>query len=125
MSEPSIDPGLLAAFRRAVRNKIARDLEREEDEARELRAAVMAKLSPALAHARAGGLCEDAWLFGSFAWGTPRDASDIDLLVAGCSDPDALGGRLMMATSRAVHVVPMEQAPASLKERVLAEGTRL
>lgn len=123
-SSPSDDP-LLRAFARRVRETVARDLERERAESELLRQTVLPKVRDGIAEARARGDCGEAWLFGSFAWGQPGERSDLDLLVSGCSDPDALAGRLWRACGRAVHVIDRAHAPPALVQRVLAEGLRL
>ena len=122
---PAIDPVLLTGFREAVRAKIRRDLEQEEATARTLREQVLPGVRQAIASARASGLCTRVWLFGSFAWGRPSDRSDVDLLVEGCADPDRLGGLVALRCGRDVHVIEWEQAPESLRTRVLEQGTVL
>jgi predicted nucleotidyltransferase len=112
-------------LRAAVRAKIARDLERERAEAEERRARVREALPAALADAREQGLCEAAWLFGSYAWGTPGERSDVDLLVDACPDPEHLAAIVARATGTEVHVIDLRDAPEGLRERALAEGEPL
>jgi predicted nucleotidyltransferase len=119
------DPELYRAFRRAVRAKIAHDLEAEAEAAAERREDVRALLGPVLQQARDRGLCRAAWLFGSYAWGEPGERSDVDILAEACTDPEAVASIVGRATGKDVHVVPLEDAPASLRERVLAEGEPL
>jgi predicted nucleotidyltransferase len=124
-SPKDTDPELYRAFCRAVRRKIARDLETEAASPAERRERVRVVLGRALEQARDRGLCRAAWLFGSYAWGEPGERSDVDILAEECTDPEALASIVGRATGTDVHVVPLEDAPASLRERVLAEGERV
>lgn len=112
-------------FRRRVIAGIEADLTREEEEAEALRGSVVPAVAERVAEARREGRCERAWLFGSFAWGEPTERSDVDLLVERCADPDALAAEVWRHVERAVHVVELERAPASLVERVLESGKAL
>jgi predicted nucleotidyltransferase len=112
-------------FARAVRAKIESDIEREGALAAERRAGVLPKVARALIEARRAGLCGDAWLFGSYAWGAPGERSDVDLLVEEARDPDAIASVVGGACGLDVHVVERERAPASLVKRALAEGRRM
>ena len=103
----------------------ARDLESERGRAEALRARGVESARAALAEARRQGLCGAALLFGSYAWGEPTAGSDLDLLVAGCADPDWLAALVARTTGTEVHVVCAETAPASLRDRALAHGTKL
>lgn len=114
-----------ATLRRRALEVIESDLAREAEQAEVLRNIVVPVVVEALAKARREGRCERAWLFGSFAWGRPNERSDIDLLVEGCDDPDALAAEVWRRVERAVHVVALERAPESLVRRVLAEGRPL
>jgi predicted nucleotidyltransferase len=118
-------PASWAVFREAVRRKIARDLEEESAAGEALRRRVLPAVARAVAEARAQGRCREAWLFGSYVWDTPRERSDVDLLVAGCDDAMGLAGDVGKATGRDVHVVRFETAEAGLRERVLREGRPL
>lgn|GEM_PF-1875312 len=118
------DP-LLRAFRQRVRETMARDLERERAEAEALRSEVLCKLRDAIGAERGRGECTEVWLFGSFAWGTPTERSDVDLLVKGCKNPDGLAGRLWLACGRPAHVLDFATAPQSLVDRAMAEGLAL
>ena len=104
---------------------IEADLRREEAEESALRTEVTATTSALIADARRRGVCGQAWLFGSFAWGRPEPRSDVDVLVEGCADPDALAAELWQATGRPAHVIEREKAPASLLERVYQDGKPL
>ncbi len=114
--------GLHRAFRDAVRAKVEGELERERSSAAARRERVLRALGPALARARNDGLCTSAWLFGSYAWGTPGERSDIDLLVDGCDDPERLASLVGQETGTEVHVVQTSSAPPSLRDRAIAEG---
>lgn len=117
-----MDRELYRAFRRAVRAKIQRDLDREQAAAAARRARVRQALGPALEQARSRGLCASAWLFGSYASGSPGQRSDVDLLLERCEDPESVASIIGRATGTDVHAIALEDAPASLRERVLAEG---
>jgi predicted nucleotidyltransferase len=117
------DASLLAAFRRRVDEVIARGLEEEQRAAELLRNSVLAAIRPAIEAARAEGLCGKVWLFGSFAWGSPGERSDVDLLVEG--DDAEVGWRVSRVCPREVHVLRTKDAPASLLSRVLADGVPL
>ncbi len=118
--EPTLDD-----FRTAVRAVIARDLEREAEAAAALRADLVPKVERVVAEARVAGLCGRAWIFGSFAWGSPCEASDVDLLVERCADPFRLASLVAGACGREAHVVDLETAPAGLRDRVIAEGLQV
>jgi predicted nucleotidyltransferase len=120
-----LDPELLRAFREAVRAKIARDLAGEEAAVVARRLRVRPAIERGVAQARAEGLLSAAWLFGSYAWGEPGERSDVDLLVEGCHDPFLVAGVVGQLTGTEVHVVCLEDAPESLRERVLTEGVKL
>ncbi|MBI5480602.1 MAG: nucleotidyltransferase domain-containing protein [Deltaproteobacteria bacterium] len=120
-----LDPELLRAFREAVRAKIARDLAGEDAAAAERKQRVRAAVERGLAQARGEGLLRAAWLFGSYAWGQPGERSDVDLLVEGCRDPLRVASVVGRITGTEVHVVCVEDAPESLRERALTEGVKL
>lgn len=66
-------------------------------------------------------------LFGSLARGEPRLESDVDLAVEGLA-PEvyfAAVGDVMAALGCSIDLVRMEEAPASLAERIAAEGKPL
>lgn len=114
---------LLAAMRERVRAKIRKDIAREVAAADALRAAVVPVVATTVTAAREAGHCRRVWMFGSFVWGRPTDASDIDLLVEG--DPDEVAYLVGRATSRDVHAHALAGAPASLIERCVADGLSL
>jgi predicted nucleotidyltransferase len=114
---------LLRAFRLRVDEKILADLAAEERTAQTLRQEVLASLGRAVQRAREDGWRGRVWLFGSFAWGQPNERSDIDLLVEG--DERTLARRVSELVRREVHALKLAEAPASLKERVLADGLAL
>lgn len=64
------------------------------------------------------------WLFGSLAWGGIHPHSDVDLAVEGMSgvSADRLMAELWEVLGARVEVVAMEQAPPSLRDRILADG---
>lgn len=112
------------SFRQAVCAQIAADLAREARESEELRAAVVPMVRSAVAAARARGDCGRVILFGSFAWGAPGEASDIDLLIEDERD-GRLSREVIASTSRLVHAISWPEAPESLRERALREGISL
>lgn len=59
----------------------------------------------AVAALRAKGKLSRAWLFGSYAWGQPTAASDLDVMVEGTDDPFALAAEIGAAVKLDVHVV--------------------
>jgi predicted nucleotidyltransferase len=119
-----MEPDLKQAFRRRVLEVIEEDLAREADAAARRRSSVLPQVVRTIARARAEGRVSRAWLFGSFAWGSPGERSDVDVLVES-ADPDALAADLFQATERPAHVVELERAPTELVERVLRDGTPL
>jgi predicted nucleotidyltransferase len=64
------------------------------------------------------------WLFGSLAWGTPHEASDIDLAVEGLPRDDLFHamGELLAVAPVSVDLVRIEEAPPGLVRRVRIEG---
>jgi predicted nucleotidyltransferase len=116
---------LLTAFQRAARAKITRDLERERAEAEACRGEALGPLREAVSRLRSAGRCDRVWLFGSYAWGAPTAASDLDLLIETQDDPFALAAEIGVATRRMVHVVPYGSAPRTLIERATSEGVPL
>ena len=113
-------------MRARVRATIAADLERERATAEALREQVQPRLRQAVADARADGIVTGrVWLIGSFAWGQPTAASDVDLLVEACDDRDALAARVSRRVDRDVDVVPLGQADPALVPHLLREGVPL
>jgi len=119
------DPDLVRAFGRAVRAHFDEELTKERGQAEARRATVLPGVRAALERARADGLCGDAWLFGSYAWGEPGERSDIDLLVKDCADPFMVASLVGRVCGRDVHIIEMSEAPPSLKERVQESGVPL
>ena len=117
-----MERALLIAFRERVLAGIREQLARESASAETRRAEVVPIVFSAIARARSEGRCGRAWLFGSFAWGSPQERSDVDVLVEGCAEPDSLAGEIWRVADRPVHVVEIERAAPSLVERVLSEG---
>lgn len=67
------------------------------------------------------------WLFGSLVQGNPSSDCDVDLAVEGLKPNqyfDALA-ELMRLFGVRVDLVPVEKAPSSLRDRILAEGAEL
>ncbi len=125
MSPRVPDPELVRAFGRAVRAHFEQEVAKEREQAEARRAAVLPGVRGAIARARAEGLCAEAWLFGSYAWGQPGERSDVDVLVDGCPDPFVVASLVGHSCGLDVHVIEMAEAPASLKERVRADGVPL
>ena len=116
---------LFDAFRSSVRDKFAADVEAERAIAEALRRDLIPMVRGEIGRLRAGGHCRRVWLFGSYAWGEPTEASDLDLLVETESDPLFIAAQIGRATRRMVHVVVLREAPASLVERARSGGIAL
>ena len=85
-----------------------------------------AKLSSATELLRAAG-ARRVWLFGSLASGMPHAMSDVDLAVDGLSSAayfDVLASLMTLFGTR-VDLVTLEDAPGSLRERILESGLEL
>ena len=121
----STDAELLHAFRAAVDRKIGRGPGRDALKTEALRAEVVTRVADGVARARGLGLAGRVWLFGSFAWGTPRAESDVDLLLEGADDPFLAAAVIEAGIGREIDVVRIERAPAALRQRVLAQGKLL
>lgn len=67
------------------------------------------------------------WLFGSLAWGSAHDASDLDLATEGFPAAELLAaqGELLMAAPGRVDLVRIEEAPPALAARIRAQGRLL
>jgi len=67
------------------------------------------------------------WVFGSVANGETTSSSDLDLAVEGLASRQYFPalGELSRRVTCEVDLVRMEEAPDSLRERVLAEGREL
>ena len=124
-SKREVDPRLVRAFRRAVMEKIARDLEREQRLSHNLRTENLPHIKDGIEAARAEGLCERVWLFGSFAWGQPTERSDIDILVKQGRDLTRIACLVGDALQRDVHVVSWDDADETLCRRAREQGIEL
>lgn len=112
-------------FRRRVDDVIGDDLRREREAGERVRRDVLGPLGRSVAELCEAGHIGRAWLFGSFAWGTPNEQSDVDVLVEGVQDHDRVSEVLEKACKRMVHLVDFERADESLRRRVLAKGVLL
>ncbi len=103
--------------------RVRRELEQAAQRADDLRQRAR-DAAPELRRFGATGV----WLFGSLAWGEPHAGSDVDLLVEGIA-PERFAEAVREIEQRlvgaSVDMLRSEDAPASLDERVRAEGTRL
>ena len=125
MSPRLPDPDLVRAFARAVRAHFEEEVAKDREQAEARRTTVLPGVRSAIERARAEGMCDEVWLFGSYAWGEPGARSDVDLLVDGCADPFVVASLVGRACGLDVHVIDMSDAPASLKERVRKDGVPL
>ena len=117
---------LQLAFREAVRRKIRQDLEAEAASAAKLRRERVPLVKACVEALRADGRCGAVWLFGSYAWGQPSLASDLDVLVDG--DADELAWRLGNVEGLrhlTVDAWRLEAAPPELVRRAQADGIPL
>ena len=109
-----------------VANRL-REKARADDAAAGARARrLRAKLSSATEILRAAG-ARRVWLFGSLASGMPHAMSDVDLAVDGLSSAtyfDVLASLMTLFGTR-VDLVTLEDAPGSLRERILESGQEL
>jgi predicted nucleotidyltransferase len=106
--------------------RLRAEAEASDARARGRAAALLTRCDEASALLRAHG-AEEVWLFGSLASGTPRPDSDVDLAVRGLprSRYFDLLGMLMEIFATRVDLVLLEDAPASLRDRVAETGRRL
>jgi len=127
MSEP---PEVIAARVATVRAFLAREADALAAATAGRRARLRGHLPEVVRLLHALG-AERVWLFGSLAdrpgWAAPTPTSDLDLAVAGLP-----GGRFFEAYSalwdlvgEAVDLVDLDDAPDSLRERILADGEAL
>lgn len=67
------------------------------------------------------------WLFGSLAWGCPSRQADIDLAVEGLAAEAyfAALSDLLTAAEVSVDLVRVEDAPSSLRDRIVVDGRLL
>lgn len=114
-------------FRRAVDAQIDRELAEEAAVATRLRNRVLPLLRDAVREARTAGMCGDVWLFGSYAWGAPREDSDVDLLVDDLRvTPEALAEFVSQRIDLwGVDVVRSRTSLVELAERARSEGVAL
>jgi predicted nucleotidyltransferase len=112
-------------LRSVIRARFERDVVEEGARGAALQRAVLPGVEAAIAAARAEGACARAWLIGSYTWGVPAERSDVDLVVEGCGDPFRLAGRVSAACGRDVHVIDLETAPPTLRERAVRDGRPL
>jgi uncharacterized protein len=109
---------------------IARLFVRREAERKtraEARRARASEALPALVALLAGGGARRVWLFGSLAWGSAHEGSDIDLAVEGLP-AEALWpaqGELLRVAPCSVDLVRIEEAPEALASRIRREGRLL
>lgn len=103
--------------------RVRRELEETAKRAEELRRKAR-EAAPGLRRLGASSV----WLFGSLAWGEPHAGSDVDLLVEGIA-PERFAKAVREIEQQlagvSVDVLRSEDAPASLNERVRAEGVRI
>jgi predicted nucleotidyltransferase len=125
MSSNLPDPELLRAFSRAIRRHFDEEIARERDAAATRRSTILPLVREGIARARAEGLCDSAWLFGSYAWGEPGERSDVDIFVEGRTDTIAIASIVGRACGLDVHVIDASEAPESLRDRAMAEGQPL
>lgn len=123
--EGAASPPTWRDLRSVIRARFERDVAEERARGDALHRAVVPRVEAAVAAARADGDCARAWLIGSFAWGSPVNGSDVDLVVEGCAEPFRLASRVTAACGRDVHVIELEAAPKSLRERALLDGRPL
>ena len=124
--EPNLpDPELLRLFRQAVRRTIEAQIAVERECADARRASIIPRVEECVDRARQAGLLTRAWLFGSYAWGQPGERSDVDILVVGCSDPIGMASLVGRACGLDTHVIDWQEAPESLRDRVMREGRPL
>ena len=104
-----------------LRGRAHAEAERAHARARALRA----KLPRAREALERSG-AREVWLFGSLARGTETSSSDVDLAVSGMPAERLFSAlaELMELFGARVDLVRLEDAPESLRRRVLEEGKR-
>lgn len=112
-------------FVASVHAKLRADLEREHRDGEQRKAAVLPLVRGTIEQERARSELGRAWLFGSYAWGSPTERSDVDVLVERCDDPMELAAIVGLAIDLEVHVVQLERAPELLVRRAIEEGVPL
>lgn len=120
------DDDLLRAARERLRQVIEAELERETRQSDMLITRIVPKVRHAVEAARQAGEVEGRlWLIGSYAFGKPTLASDIDLLVEGSVDRDAFLRRLEEAVGLDVDLIALEDADEALLPHLMREGVSL
>lgn len=110
----------------AVARRLRAEARARDDEALRRAEGLLGRMGDAAALLRAAGAGR-VWLFGSLAEGRPRPESDVDLAVEGLPGAaffEALAALMTLFGTR-VDLVRLEEAPDSLRERVLALGRPL
>jgi predicted nucleotidyltransferase len=124
-SPAEIDPALLRAFRAAICAKIEREIAREQQTAERLRSEVLPRLRRGVERARDEGLCQGAWLIGSYAWGTPTERSDVDIVLEKAGDLTRIASLVGEEVRCQVHVIPLGAASEELRQRAISSGVPL
>lgn len=101
--------------------------QREKEEKRQRKKQAMSKARKAAGHLKAKWGVDKVYLYGSLAWGTFHERSDIDLMVVGFKGDY---WRMLVEIEEITFpfectVVCEEDAFPSLRERVYAEGVKL
>jgi predicted nucleotidyltransferase len=115
----------VTATETALHLRARQDVERQHGKARAERLLALSTRARSLLVERHGA--RRVWLFGSLASGQPTADSDVDLAVdglAGSAYFTALAD-LMALFRGPVDLVCLEDAPESLRERILTEGREL
>ncbi len=122
---PAKTAQLLAAFRHKVRVRLARQVVCEQALSERRRSEAVLALRAAIRSARDPGLRGRVWLFGSFAWGTPAEHSDIDLFVEDQADEQTVAKVVAGYCNRMAHIVTAQNADAALVARIHRHGKLL
>lgn len=118
-------PATSATFAARITERFATQAETERLASEGRRSKVHETLRTTFASERAAGLSGGVSLFGSYAWGSPTESSDIDLLVDDEIDPDALCEAIERHIKLPIHVVRRCRADAGLIARVMRDGVAL
>lgn len=109
--------------RNAAKRHFEAQIAEEQRHGEQLRERILGQVKPIAARALESGICRRLWVFGSYAWGTPTDDSDLDVLVDGDAEQVA---RLLSEVMRLpLHVLAFAEAPQSLRDRVQDDGLLL